>query len=56
VRLPGFVLIVSLILWEHVLGFLGLFVSFPFLYLAERIRAEFHDVDTEKRRPLPAGA
>jgi predicted PurR-regulated permease PerM len=56
VRLPGFVLIVSLILWEHLLGFVGLFVSFPFLYLAERIRAEFHEADMERMRPVAAGA
>jgi predicted PurR-regulated permease PerM len=56
VRLPGFVLIVSLILWEHLLGFVGLFVSFPFLYLAQRIRAEFHEVDMEKVLPIASGA
>jgi predicted PurR-regulated permease PerM len=38
VRLPGFVLVVSLILWEHLLGFVGLFLSFPFLYVSKRIR------------------
>ncbi len=41
VALPGFVLILSLIAWEHLLGFAGLFVSFPVLYLAGKIRAEF---------------
>ncbi len=40
VHLPGFVLIVSLLAWEHVLGFAGLFLSFPFLYVAKRIRDE----------------
>lgn len=40
VRLPGFLLIVSLLLWEHLLGFVGLFVSFPLLFVAGRIRAE----------------
>lgn len=40
VRLPGFVLIVSLIAWEHLLGFQGLFISFPFLFVANRIRNE----------------
>jgi predicted PurR-regulated permease PerM len=45
VRLPGFVLIVSLLLWEQVLGFVGLFISFPFLYLAMRIWAEFAEED-----------
>jgi predicted PurR-regulated permease PerM len=38
VRLPGFVLIVSLLCWEHLLGFAGLFLSFPFLFVAKRIR------------------
>ena len=56
VRLPGFVLIVSLILWENLLGFVGLFVSFPFLYLAQRIRAEFQVADVERVRPIAAGA
>jgi predicted PurR-regulated permease PerM len=45
VRLPGFVLIISLILWEDLLGFAGLFVSFPFLYVASRIGAEFREED-----------
>lgn len=45
VRLPGFVLIVSLLLFEQVLGFVGLFASFPFLYLAMRISAEFSEED-----------
>jgi len=41
VRLPGFLLIVSLLAWEHLIGFVGLFVSFPALFLAGRIRAEW---------------
>ena len=45
VRLPGFVLIVSLLLWEQAIGFVGLFVSFPFLYLAMRIADEFKTED-----------
>ncbi len=45
VRLPGFLLIVSLIAWEHLLGFAGLFVSFPVLFVAGRIRAEFLEED-----------
>lgn len=43
VKLPGFVLIVSLLAWEHLLGFVGLFVSFPFLFIAGRIRAEMRE-------------
>jgi predicted PurR-regulated permease PerM len=45
VHLPGFVLIVSLLLWEHLLGFVGLFVSFPFLFVANRIRSELRAED-----------
>ncbi len=45
VKLPGFVLIVSLICWEHLLGFTGLFVSFPFLFIAGKIRAELAEED-----------
>jgi predicted PurR-regulated permease PerM len=41
VRVPTFVLIVSLVLWEHAIGLAGLFVSFPFLYVTQRIRDEF---------------
>jgi predicted PurR-regulated permease PerM len=41
VPLPGFVLILSLIAWEHLLGFVGLFVSFPFLYVTGKLITEF---------------
>jgi len=51
VRLPGFVLIVSLILWEHLLGFAGLFLSFPFLFVAQRIAKDLPD---ESRGLIPA--
>jgi predicted PurR-regulated permease PerM len=40
VHLPGFAIVVSLIAWEHLLGFVGLFVSFPFLFVASKIRGE----------------
>jgi predicted PurR-regulated permease PerM len=43
VRLPGFVLTVSLILWEDLYGFTGFFLSFPFLYTVERIRQEMRE-------------
>lgn len=57
VRLPGFVLIVSLLLWEQLVGFVGLFLSFPFLYLAQRIRAEFAEQDAPAVTPAaPAQA
>ena len=45
VALPSFVLILSIIAWEHLLGFAGLFMSFPVLYLAGKLRAEFHEED-----------
>jgi predicted PurR-regulated permease PerM len=41
VHLPGFVLIISLLCWEHLLGFPGLFLSFPFLFVANRIQKEY---------------
>ncbi|HEY1957993.1 MAG TPA: AI-2E family transporter [Polyangiaceae bacterium] len=40
VHLPGFLIVISLIAWEHLLGFAGLFVSFPFLFVASKIRGE----------------
>jgi len=40
VHLPGFAIVVSLIAWEHLIGFAGLFVSFPVLYVAAKIRSE----------------
>lgn len=52
VPLPGFVLILSLIAWEHLLGFVGLFVSFPFLYVAGKLLSEFKQEDA----PLPEPA
>lgn len=45
VKLPGFVLIVSLLAFEHLFGFAGLFLSFPFLFVAGRIRAEWRAED-----------
>lgn len=38
VKIPSFLLLVSLIVWEQLIGFTGLLVSFPFLYVAARIR------------------
>jgi predicted PurR-regulated permease PerM len=59
VKLPGFALIVSLILWEHLLGFVGLFLSFPFRYVAQKVRddlrAESHSLTAaEPNRLDPA--
>ena len=42
VRLPGLVLVVSLLLFEHTFGFVGLFLSFPALYVATRIHNEWN--------------
>lgn len=54
VRLPGFVLIVSLIVFEKLFGFVGLFLSFPFLFVAGRIRGDFRDEDREVEQGSPA--
>ena len=45
VKMPGFLLIVSLIACEHLFGFKGLFLSFPILFVAGRIRADFVEDD-----------
>ena len=45
VKMPGFVLIVSLLLCEHKFGFKGLFLSFPILFVAGRIRSEWLEED-----------
>lgn len=59
VALPGFVLILSLIAWEHLLGFVGLFASFPFLYVAGKVLREFAEEDAppvEALAPAPEAA
>jgi predicted PurR-regulated permease PerM len=48
VKLPGLVLVISLLLFEQAFGFIGLFLSFPSLYVASRIANEW------KRAALPA--
>ncbi|HVH44314.1 MAG TPA: AI-2E family transporter [Labilithrix sp.] len=45
VKMPGFLLIVSLIACEHLFGFTGLFLSFPILFVAGRIRTDFLEED-----------
>jgi predicted PurR-regulated permease PerM len=45
VKMPGFLLIVSLLACEHLFGFKGLFLSFPILFVAGRIRSEFLEED-----------
>lgn len=49
VKLPGFLLVVSLLAWEHLVGFAGLFLSFPFLFVAGKIRAEMMAEDRAER-------
>jgi predicted PurR-regulated permease PerM len=49
VHLPSFVLLVSLVVWEHLVGFVGLLVSFPFLFVAAKIRM---DLKTSRPDPL----
>ncbi|WP_394828520.1 AI-2E family transporter [Pendulispora albinea] len=56
VPLPGFVLIVSLVIFEHLFGFAGLFLSFPALFVAGKIRSEFREEDEVEAAPgLPGG-
>lgn len=45
VKIPGFLLIVSLLACEHLFGFKGLFLSFPILFVASRVRGEFQEED-----------
>jgi predicted PurR-regulated permease PerM len=45
VKLPSFVLIASLIVWEHLVGIVGVFISFPFLYVMMKIRDLFREQD-----------
>lgn len=54
VKLPGFLLVVSLLAWEHLLGFAGLFISFPFLYVAGKIRADLREEDGRDAPDGPA--
>lgn len=56
VRVPGFVLIVSLIAFEHVFGFVGVFLSFPALFVAARIRGEFVKEDAAAGGVQPTDA
>ncbi len=47
VKLPGFVIITSLILFEHLFGLVGLFLSFPSLYVAAKVRESWRDAERE---------
>lgn len=52
VKLPGLVLVVSLLLFEQLFGFWGLFLSFPALYVGTRIAHEWGE-DAAQRAPAP---
>lgn len=57
VKLPGLVLVVSLLLFEQVFGFAGLFLSFPALYIGTRISNEWRGDDGVKTlEPATAAA
>ncbi len=45
VKLPGFMLVLSLIACEHLFGFVGLFVSFPLLFVSGKLLVEFREED-----------
>jgi predicted PurR-regulated permease PerM len=45
VKLPNFLLIISLVAWEHLLGIPGLFLSFPILFVAGNLIREFQSED-----------
>ena len=49
VKLPGLVLVVALLMFEVILGFWGLFLSFPALYVASRIANEWPEEEEEIR-------
>jgi putative permease len=47
VKLPALVLVVSLLMFEQVFGFWGIFLSFPALYVASKVAAEWKKEDKE---------
>lgn len=49
VKLPGLVLVVSLLMFETIFGFYGLFLSFPALYVASKIANEWKEEDLQIR-------
>ena len=60
VKLPGIVLVLSLLLFEQALGFVGLFISFPALYVAIKIASEWdheaEELSAEKTAASPSDA
>jgi predicted PurR-regulated permease PerM len=49
VKLPGLILVLSLLVFEETFGFVGLFLSFPFLYIATRIHREWTREDADAK-------
>lgn len=45
VKLPGLALVISLLMFETIFGFYGLFLSFPALYVASKIANEWKEAD-----------
>jgi predicted PurR-regulated permease PerM len=54
VKLPGLVLVISLLLCEQAFGFVGLFLSFPMLYVASKIAYEWQQ-ESGGHRPGSVG-
>jgi len=52
VKLPGLILVLSLLVCEETLGFVGLFLSFQILYIATRIHREWTTEDAATARAL----
>jgi predicted PurR-regulated permease PerM len=47
VKLPGLILVLSLLAFEETFGLVGLFLSFPALYIATRVHREWSKEDAE---------
>jgi predicted PurR-regulated permease PerM len=56
VKLPSLILITSLIIFEHLFGLVGVFLSFPTLYVALKIRELYREVDVRLTAPPPPAA
>jgi predicted PurR-regulated permease PerM len=54
VKLPGLILVLSLLTFEETFGFVGLFLSFPALYVATRIHREWSREDAPDARAATA--
>jgi predicted PurR-regulated permease PerM len=56
VKLPSVALIASLIIWEHLAGLAGVFLSFPALYVAMKVRDLFRENPSEADVVAAAGS